>query len=234
MSRGERNSVVGLYGLGTVSRPSEPSNLPVALAAALYAVVGAIALSLEAPAKGWAILFCSIGGVVGVCLLAKFTGRREWLAALTVLVPISFFQVFPDWMLAKVIGSIAFPDNGGLRVDAVIPLAMAGLWVLPLLVVVLIARDSLWRGALVSTIVFAATEIAAPHIGIWEPAGGVSEVLGIAIYVLPAEAALGAATVYAVRVAADAGWGTKLVAAASVSVFYTGALAVSALLIDHI
>lgn len=213
---------------------SKSSNLPVAVAAGLYAVAGAIAVSLDAPAKGWAILFCSVGGVVGVCVLAKLTDRREWLAALTVLVPISIFQVFPDWMLAKVVGSIAFPDNGGLRIDAVIPLAMAGLWVLPLLIVVLVARDSLWRGALVSTIVFAATEIAAPHLGIWQPAGSVSEILGIAIYVLPAEAALGAAVVYAVRVAGDAGWATKITAAAAVSIFYAGALSISVLLLDNV
>lgn len=217
-----------------VTRAAKPSSLPVALAAALYAVAGAIAVSLDSPAKGWAILLCSVGGVIGVCLLAKRTGRTEWLAALSVLVPLSIFQVLPDWMLAKMIGSIAFPDNGGLRIDGVIPLAMAGLWVLPLLVVVLIARDSLWRGALVSTIVFAATEIAAPHLGIWEPAGGVKEVLGIAVYVLPAEAALGAATVYAVRVAGDAGWGTKITAAVAVSIFYSGALAISSLLIDNV
>jgi hypothetical protein len=219
-------------------RPGSPSAnskyLPVVLAAAAYLVAGAIAVSLDAPAKGWAILLCSVGGVVGVCVLAKLTARKEWLEALTVLVPVSIFQVLPDWMLAKVIGSIEFPDNGGLRVDAVIPLAMAGLWVLPLLIVVLVARDSLWRGALASTIVFAATEIAAPHLGIWQPAGGVSEVLGIAVYVLPAEAALGAAAVYAVRVAGKAGWGTKITAAASVSIFYSGALALSALLIDNL
>jgi hypothetical protein len=217
-----------------VTRAAKSSNLPVVLGAALYGLAGAIAISLDAPAKGWAILFCSIGGVIGVCLLAKKTERTEWLAALSVLVPLSIFQVLPDWMLAKMIGSITFPDNGGLRIDGVIPLAMAGLWVLPLLVVVVIARDSLLRGALVSTIVFAVTEVAAPHLGIWEPAGGVNEVLGIAVYVLPAEAALGAATVYAVGVAGDAGWGTKIAAAAAVSIFYSGALAISALLIDNV
>jgi hypothetical protein len=52
--------------------------------------------------------------------------------------------------------------------------------------------------------------------------------------VLPAEAALGAAAVYAVRVAGKAGWGTKITAAASVSIFYSGALALSALLIDNL
>ncbi|MGH2958773.1 MAG: DUF6989 domain-containing protein [Solirubrobacterales bacterium] len=217
-----------------MSGSSNRSNWPIAAAAAIYALAGAIAISLDSPAKGWAILICSVGGVVGVCALAKVTDRTEWLAALSVLVPISIFQVFPDWMLAKIVGSIEFPDNGGLRIDAVIPLAMAGLWVLPLLIVVLVARGSLWRGALASTIVFAATEVAAPHIGVWHPAGDVSELLGIAVYVLPAEAALGAAVVYAVRVAADAGWATKLTAAAAVSIFYSGALAISALLIDNV
>jgi hypothetical protein len=217
-----------------VTESVAPSKLPVAGAALAYALAGAVALSLDAPAKGWAVLICSFGGVIGVCLLAKATGRTQWLAILSVLVPLSIFQVFPDWMLVQVVGSISFLDNGGIRVAGAIPLAMAGLWVLPLLIVVLVARDSLWRGALASTVVFAVTEIAAPHIGVWEPAGGVHEILGIAIYVLPAEAALGAAAVYAVRVAAQAGWLTKLTAAAAVSIFYAGALTISALLIDNV
>jgi hypothetical protein len=197
-----------------------------------YAAAGAVALSLDAPAKGWAILFCSVAGVVGVCVLAHLTGRSNWTEALCVLVPVSVFQVLPDWFLAKHLESIWFPDNGGPRVDDLIPLAMAGLWVLPLLIVVLLARGSLWRGALLSTIVFLATEILAPHIGVWQPRGELRELAGVALYVIPAEALLGAAAVYAVKVAGGAGWGTRIVAAFAVSTFYTGALALSFMLVE--
>lgn len=201
------------------------------LCATAYAVAGALALALNAPAKGWAVLVVSIAGAVGVCLLALTTDRREWLTALGVIVPISLFQVLPDWFLAVELGSIEFPDNGGIRIDDAIPLAMATMWVLPLLVVVLAARDDLLRGAIVSALLFLVTELFAPVAGLWEPAGGAREVAGVAIYVIPAEALLGAATVYAVRVAGDGSLATRVFAGALVSIFYTGALATSWLII---
>jgi len=216
-----------------MSATQQPKRSPVLAALAVYGVAGAFAVSLDAPAKGYAILACSAGGVIGTVLLAKFQNRTEWLAALTVLIPLSIFQVFPDWFLADALGSIAFPDNGGIRIGEVIPLAMAGLWVIPLLIVTRLAKDSLWRGAVISAALFLATEIFAPTIDLWKPAGGVHEIAGVAIYVLPAEAALGAATVYATRIAAHATWPVRIAAAAATSIFYTGALALCWLLIDH-
>lgn len=206
---------------------------PVLLAAAAYAAAGLLAISLDAPAKGHAILGTALAGVIGVVLLARSQRRTAWLAALSVIVPISVFQVFPDWFLADMLGTIEFPDNGGVRIGDVIPLAMAGLWVPPLLITVLLARDSLWKGAVIAAALFFATETLAPAIDLWAPASGLQELLGVAIYVVPAEAALGAATVYAVRVAANEGWPTRITAAAAVSVFYTGALALSAFLIER-
>lgn len=200
---------------------------PIAACGGAYAVVGVVALSLDSPAKGWSVLIVSIAGAVGVYLLALKTGRSEWLTALGMIVPISLFQVFPDWFLAVELGSIVFPDNGGLRFDDAIPLAMATMWVLPLLVVTLLARDSLWRGALIAAVLFGATEVFAPLAGLWEPAGGAREVAGVAIYVILPEALLGAATVYAVRTAGTTSLPVRIGAGAAVSIFYTGALAIS-------
>jgi hypothetical protein len=205
---------------------------PVVAAAVAYAVAGLVAVSLDSPAKGYAILATSLGGVIGVVWLAKAQHRFGWLAALSVIIPISIFQVFPDWFLADTLGTLVFPDNGGIRIGGVIPLAMAGLWVLPLLFTTRLAKDSLWKGAIIAAAIFLGTEILAPGIKLWEPGEGLHEILGVAIYVIPAEAALGAATVYAVRVAGTSNWPTRITAAAAVSIFYTGALALSAFLIE--
>lgn len=207
------------------------SATPVIACAIAYALAGAAALALEPQAKGWAVLAVSIAGAVGVCVLAAATNRRDWLTALGVVVPISLFQVLPDWFLATELGSIVFEDNGGIRIDDAIPLAMATMWVLPLFVVVLIARDNLLRGAIASALLFLATELFAPVAGLWEPAGGAQEIAGVAIYVIPAEALLGAATVYAVRVAGDGSLAARVLVGACVSIFYTGALATSWLII---
>jgi hypothetical protein len=201
-------------------------------AALIYAAATLVALLLPSPAKGWAVLAVSVGGCVGLVALARVLDRPAWSAALGVLIPISVFQLVPDWFLADGLGTLRFPDTGGIRVGEVIPLAMCGMWALPLLVVVLIARDSVARGAVVAFVVFLGTELAAPTAGLWEPAGDVTKAAGVALYVLPAEAVLGAATVLAVRVARDQPLGERLLAAAAVSTIYTGALALSWFFID--
>jgi len=204
-----------------------------AVAGVAYALVAALALTLDPPAKGWAVLACSIGGCVALIVVARAAGRPDWLAALGVLIPISIFQVLPDWFLADGLGTLTFPDTGAVRIGDAIPLAMAGMWAIPLFVVYLAARGSAARGAVAALVLFALTELAAPAVDLWGPAGGVTEALGVAVYVLPAEAALGAATVVAVRETAGRSPGVRIVAAAAVSTLYTGALALSWFLIDH-
>ena len=202
-------------------------------AAVAYAAATLTALLLPAPAKGWAVLAVSFGGCAGLVVLARALDRPAWSAALGVLIPISIFQLVPDWFLADALGTLHFPDTGGIRVGGVIPLAMCGMWALPLFLVVLIARDSVARGALAAFVLFLGTELAAPTAALWEPAGDVTKVAGVALYVLPAEAVLGAATVLAVRATRDRPLGERLLAAAAVSTLYTGALALCWFFIDH-
>jgi hypothetical protein len=203
------------------------------LAILAYAVAAAVALLLPTPAKGWGVLAVSFGGCAGLVLLARTEGDREWLAILAVVIPISVLQIFPDWLLSAGLHILRFPDTGGIRVGHAIPLAMGGMWALPLFLIVVIARGSVARGALAALVTFAATEVVAPSLDLWGPTGGVTKVLGVALYVLPAEAALGAATVLAVRLVARAPAGERVLAAAAVSTLYTGALALSWFLIDH-
>ncbi len=204
-----------------------------AVAALVYATATLIALLLPSPAKGWAVLAVSFGGCAGLVALARALDRPAWTAALGVLIPISIFQLVPDWFLADALGTLRFPDTGGMRVGDVIPLAMCGMWALPLLLVVLIARDGIARGALAAFVLFLGTELAAPTAGLWKPVGDVTKVAGVALYVLPAEAVLGAATVLAVRATRDRPLGERVLAAAAVSTLYTGALALCWFFIDH-
>ncbi len=219
--------------MSTTTSPRPFPVVTVTVAAVAYALVATLALALEPPAKGWAVLACSVGGCVALVVVARQAGRSDWLAALGVLIPISIFQVLPDWFLADGLGTLHFPDTGAVRVGGVIPLAMAGMWAIPLFVVYLAAHGSAARGAVVAFLFFLATELLAPAVDLWGPAGGVREILGVAVYVLPAEAVLGAATVIAVRETAQRSFGVRILAALAVSTLYTGALALCWFLIDH-
>ncbi|MEV7396275.1 hypothetical protein [Aeromicrobium sp. NPDC092404] len=203
----------------------------VAVHAGLLAA-GAVAVSFEPPAQGWAVLLCVIGYVAGLLLACRPSDHRDLFALAGFLTFVSIFQVLPDWVLADLIGTLRFPDTGGPRVDDVIPLAMAAMWVAPLFVALALAAGRPRRAALLAAVIFFGAELLAPTLGLWEPVGDTHRVLGVAAYVVPAEAALGWAAATAFAQVRHTSLVTKLAAALAVSTFYLGALVLSHFLID--
>jgi hypothetical protein len=205
---------------------------PLVLVHAALLIAGGLVLTLDAPAKGWGVLAIVVGYVIALQVAARRSGQVELRALAAFVVPVSIFQVLPDWVLADLIGTLHFPDTGGLRVDDVIPVAMAGMWVAPLFLAVALAGGRPGRAAVLSAVIFLGAELAAPGLGLWEPIGDTTRWAGVAIYVIPAEAALGWATAVAFRATRHADVLTRVGAALAVSTFYLGALVLSYFLID--
>ncbi|MET0929868.1 MAG: hypothetical protein ABWX74_10130 [Aeromicrobium sp.] len=193
---------------------------------------GAVVLSLDPPAKGWGVLATVLAYVVALQVAARRSGRADLVALAAFLVPVSVFQILPDWVLADLVGTLRFPDTGGIRVDDVIPLAMGGMWVAPLFIAVALSGGRPARAAVLAAVVFLGSEIAAPGLGLWEPNGDTTRWGDVAIYVIPAEAALGWATAVAFRATRRSSTSHRIAAALAVSTFYLGALVLSYFLID--
>ena len=193
---------------------------------AVYGVLSAIALSLDPPAKGWAIFGCVVAYNVALPLTARAVGRADWVALWAFLLPVSVFQVAPDWFLAGQLETLVFPDVGGPRLGGEIQLAMAGMWVTPLFLALTLALGSAARAAGLALLVFLGSELAAPILDLWEPRNA-TEVAGVALYVLPPEAALGWAAMTGFLLTHERPWTVKVAAAAAVATFYTGALALA-------
>jgi hypothetical protein len=206
--------------------------LPLVLVHAGLLVAGGVSLSLDRPAQGWGVLATVVAYVVALQVAARRSGRPDLAALAAFLVPVSVFQVLPDWVLSGLVGTLRFPDTGGLRVDDVIPVAMAGMWVAPLFVAVALAGGRPALAAVLSAVVFLGAEIAAPTLGLWEPTGDTTRWGGVAIYVVPAEAALGWATAVAFGATRTSSVPTRIGAALAVSTFYLGALVLAYFLID--
>ncbi|WP_183092446.1 DUF6989 domain-containing protein [Nocardioides stalactiti] len=193
---------------------------------------GAIALSLTPPAQGWGVLACVVGYVVALLAVCRGTGRADLGALAGFLVLVSVFQVLPDWVLADLVGTLRFPDTGGPRVDDVIPLAMAAMWVAPLFAAVALSGGRPGRAAALAAAIFLGTELLAPVLDLWEPTGATQRWQGVAVYVIPAEAALGWATATAFALVKDRSWTVRAGAALAVSTFYLGALVLAHFVID--
>ena len=193
---------------------------------------GAVALSLDPPAQGWGVLVCVAAYVVALLAVCRASGQGDLLALAGFLALVSLFQVLPDWVLADLVGTLRFPDTGGPRVDDVIPLAMAGMWVAPLFAAITLAGGRPGRAAGLAAVLFAGAELLAPTLGLWEPVGDTRRVLGVAVYVVPAEAALGWAAATAFALVRRRPLPVRVGAALAVSTFYLGALVLAHFLVD--
>lgn len=193
---------------------------------------GAVALALDPPTQGWGVLVVVVAYTAALLLVCRATGRRDLLALAGFLALVSVFQVLPDWVLADVIGTLRFPDTGGPRVDDVIPLAMAAMWLAPLFIALALADCRPGRSALFAGLVFLGAEILAPTLGLWEPVGDTHRLMGVAVYVVPAEAALGWAAAMAFTYVRDSSLLARAGAALAVSTFYLGALVLTHFVVD--
>jgi len=161
-----------------------------------------------------------------------------WTFALS----LSIFQVLPDWFLCTELGTLVFPSATGA---APVPTFMAGLWVAPLLLTTYLGErvesassasgraDGLWAAALAGLAVFGASELLLTSVPVWEPVG-VHTFRGMALYILPAEALLCAAALYAYRRTRERSVAARIGAAAIVSWLYLGTACASYLVVDQL
>ncbi len=174
---------------------------------AVFAVVALAVLLVPVGQTGLKVLLLVVGYNVALPWVAHRTGDGRLWRMWTVLAPMSVLMVLPDWFLSAVLGSITFPDTGSPFIETM-PLFMAGMWTIALLPVSMLARqveDS--RGATAGFVtagaaglaLFTAAEFLAPALPLWEPLG-VTQVAGVALYVLLPELALCLATYALVRV----------------------------------
>ena len=150
---------------------------------------------------------------------------------------VSLFQTVPDVFLVRVLGTLEFPPYGGPRLAGV-PLAMAGMWTIPLWVALFAARTLtrdlrlrvLWA-ALLGGLVFVVAEAVLTRIPIWR-ATDVARVGPVAAYVVVPEVVLSGVACLAEFGTRRWRLGMRVAAAGAVSLIYLGALCVSYLLIE--
>lgn len=173
--------------------------------------------------------------------LVAYRRRHRCVLHIWLLVfPLSLFQVVPDWFLAEVLGVLVFPETGVFRVGAVSAF-MAGLWAVPLFVIVYVSlrvqeRGRRWAGdvtaAVVALIIFGMAEATLWRLDAWV-AQDVTTIGHVALYVLPPEMLLGWSTFRAYLVVRRRPLYHKVAGAGLVMLLYLGSLCASYLLIER-
>ena len=78
------------------------------------------------------IIYNVIIGLVGI-----WRKYKVWINIWLFVLVISIFQLFPDWFLSAELGILVFPEDGFFKIGTV-SLYMAGLWTIPLFLIIFI------------------------------------------------------------------------------------------------
>jgi hypothetical protein len=156
--------------------------------------------------------------------------HKEWLEIWSFVLPLSILMVFPDWFLAAQLNVLEFPVDGFPMIGE-IPIYMAGLWVIPLFLIILIGmemeirRDVTFGFAIVvimSLLIFGASEATLWMLGSWSAVNVIGLIGNVAIYIIIPEIILGLSTYICFMFLRDKSIWLRLLAAFGIMVFYIG------------
>jgi len=139
-----------------------------------------------------------------VPLFAFWRGHNEWINIWLFVFILSILQIWPDWIFAQHLGTIAFPDDGFFHIGPV-SAYMGGLWAIPFFAIIFIGQRVQERKSLnlaylivslVSFLIFAVSEGTLWMLGSWYAQNVHLLFDHIAIYILIPEIILGLTTFY--------------------------------------
>jgi hypothetical protein len=168
----------------------------------LHLLFGAVAaVLLFAPiqaAVGWRMLVIVVVYSTMIPFVGYLLGHTEWVKIWMFVMPLSIFQMIPDWFLSAQLEVLYFPSDGSPMIGTV-PVYMAGLWAIPLFIIVYIGlrvqeERSVWEtqaAVLISSFVlFVGAEATMWAIPAWY-AQNVLTIGSVAAYIIIPELLLG-------------------------------------------
>ena len=175
------------------------------------------------------------GLVVFYNLMMPLRGLRypaqKWLHIWLFVIIISIFQVMPDWFLSAQMGILVFPEDGFVKIGEV-SAYMAGLWAIPLFMIIFIGRciqkrfsrrAALWSVAASSLVIFAGSEETMWMIPSWQ-AVNVTMLGHVAVYLIIPEIILGLSAFLGYEAIKEKSHWLKIPAAFLVMLLYIGSL----------
>lgn len=164
----------------------------------VFAVIAAIALLLPMLTIGLRLLLVVVSYNVLLPFWSWKSDESKWFDIWQFVLPLSIFQVFPDWFLAAELNTIVFEQDPYIMIGGV-PAYMAGLWAIPLFVIIYLGlrveekygrKISLFLVASSSLIVFVMAEATLWMLPAWT-AQNVFTIGHVAVYIILPEILLG-------------------------------------------
>ncbi|HOD14317.1 MAG: hypothetical protein KBC90_07795 [Spirochaetes bacterium] len=169
---------------------------------------------------------------IALPVMAKLRGHAEWTGIWLFALILSVFQVCPDWFLSAQLGVLVFPEDGFPRIGTVSGY-MAGLWTIPVFIIIYTAgrvrqrfsgRAAYGAAAVAALVIFGISEQTVWMLPSWH-AIQVTMIGHAAVYIIVPEIILGMSCVYAYERVRGRGPAAKVWAAFMVMLLYLGSAA---------
>jgi len=167
--------------------------------------------------------------------------HKNWLSIWLFTFFISLFQIWPDWILSAELNVLVFPEDGLFKIGTVSGY-MAGLWVIPLFLIVFIGQQLQERYSKkvsylsiisMSLMIFSLAEQSMWMLQSWY-AQNVVMIGHIALYIIVPEIILGLSTYYFYELIKEKNHGYKIPLAFIVMILYLGSAVFFYFLIEQV
>ena len=138
-----------------------------------------------------------------IVIIGLLRDYKEWIHIWIFVFLISVFQIFPDWILSAELNVLVFPEDGLFKIGTVSGY-MVGLWVIPLFMIIFVAKQLQERFSkkiaytsviLLSLAIFGISEQSMWMLQSWY-AQNVVMIGHVALYIIVPEIILGLSTYY--------------------------------------
>ncbi|MBY8992198.1 MAG: hypothetical protein KGD58_15745 [Candidatus Lokiarchaeota archaeon] len=176
-----------------------------------------------------------------ILIVSIWQDHKSWLNIWLFVFLISIFQIWPDWVLSAEVNVLVFPEDGLFKIGTVSGY-MAGLWVIPLFLIVFIGQRLQERYSkrigylsvvLMSLLIFGLSEQLMWMLQSWY-AQNVVLIGHIALYIIIPEIILGLSSYYFYDTLKERNYWYKLPAAFIVMVLYLGSAIFFYFLIERV
>jgi len=206
-----------------------------------FSILCIIVLLLNFIPIGYKLFFLVVIYNIIVPIIGKIRNHIDWIDLWVFLLPLSIFQIFPDWFLSDQLDVLFFPEDGFPKIGSVSGY-MAGLWVIPLFIIVYVGlriKDirsksiSITTVAVLSLLIFGISEETIWMLPGWQ-AQNVFMVDHIAVYILIPEIILGLSAFLGYELSRTRSFLFKVMITFLIMLLYTGSASFFYFLIEKI
>lgn len=207
----------------------------------LFAAICAIVLLIPGLVIGAKLFILVAAYNLLLPTIAYLRDHKDWLPIWFFVLVLSIFQIFPDWFLAAQLETIVFPNDGFFMIGPV-SAYMAGLWAIPLFVILYMGQElGKQRSnrvvysavAALTLFIFWLAEETMWMLPSWY-AQNVMMVGHVAIYIVIPEILLGISTLISFELVRDRPIWLWIIGAFTVMILYLGNVSFFYLLIERI